>query len=57
MKPAERDNLIAVKTQLAAKYRRKALYCGSEAKRRQSEVRALSYTRQVEALRRQQESA
>jgi hypothetical protein len=52
MKPAERENLIAVKTQLAQKYRRKALNAGSKAKRTQSEMKARSYERQVEALHR-----
>ena len=57
MKPAERENLIAVKTMLAEKYRRKSHYAGSLAKREQSQMKSTSYLRQVEALRRQQESA
>ena len=56
MKPAERENLIAVKTMLAEKYRRKSHYAGSKAKRDQSQMKSTSYIRQVEALRRQQEA-
>lgn len=56
MKPAERENLIAVKTMLAEKYRRKSHNAGSQAKRRQSDLRAQSYTRQAEILRRQHEA-
>ena len=51
MKPAERENLIAVKTQLAKKYRQKAHNAGSAAKRQQSNMKATSYERQVKTLR------
>lgn len=54
MTPAERENLINVKTQLAAKYRQKAHNAGSRAKRTQSNMKATSYDRQVDALRRGQ---
>lgn len=57
MKPAERENLIAVKTMLAEKYRRKSHYAGSLPKRRQSQAKSTSYLRQAEVLRRAQESA
>ena len=50
MTPNELKNLIQVKTDLAAKYRRKALNSGSQAKRVQSNQRALSYERQVMTL-------
>jgi hypothetical protein len=56
MKPAERENLIAVKTMLAEKYRRKSNNAGSRTKRLQSDMKSQSYTRQVETLRRQQEA-
>lgn len=56
MKPAERENLIAVKTMLAEKYRRKSHAAGSRAKRVQSDMKSRSYTRQVEALRRAEEA-
>jgi hypothetical protein len=52
MTPTERENLINVKTTLAAKYTQKAKSAGSKSKRRQSEVKARSYTRQIEALQR-----
>ncbi|MDQ3331886.1 MAG: hypothetical protein M3552_14735 [Planctomycetota bacterium] len=52
MTPAERENLINVKTQLSAKYTQKAKNSGSKAKREQSELKARSYSRQVVALRR-----
>ena len=52
MTPAERENLINVKNQLAAKYTQKAKNAGSRAKRVQSELKARSYGRQVVALRR-----
>ena len=51
MTSKERANLKQVKTDLAAKYRRKALNSNSEAKRVQSNMKALSYERQVETLR------
>ena len=51
MTPAERENLIDVKTMLAAKYRQKAKNAGSVPKRAQSEMKARSYERQVETLR------
>ena len=54
MTPAERENLIAVKTMLAEKYRRKSHAAGSTAKRVQSEMKSTSYTRQADALRRGQ---
>ncbi|HEX6987470.1 MAG TPA: hypothetical protein VF170_18975 [Planctomycetaceae bacterium] len=54
MTPAERENLIAVKTQLAAKYRQKAHNAGSQAKRTQSEMKARAYERQAATLRGQQ---
>lgn len=54
MTPTERENLIAVKTQLAAKYHQKAHNAGSKAKRTQSEMKARSYERQAETLRGQQ---
>lgn len=52
MTPTERENLINVKSRLAAKYTQKAKNSGSKAKRRQSEVKARSYGRQIEALQR-----
>ena len=52
MTPAERENLIGVKTRLAAKYKQKSRSAGSRSKRRQSEVKDLSYVRQVDALKR-----
>ena len=51
----ERRNLMQVKTELAAKYRRKALNSNSEAKRVQSNRKARSYERQVETLQLQLE--
>ncbi len=54
MTPAKRENLINVKTQLAAKYRQKAHNAGSRAKRAQSNMKATTYERQAEALRRAQ---
>lgn len=51
MTPAERDNLINVKSQLAARYHQKAKNSGSLAKRTQSQMKARSYERQVETLR------
>lgn len=51
MTPAERENLINVKSQLAARYRQKSKNAGSKAKRTQSDMKARSYERQVETLR------
>jgi hypothetical protein len=54
MTPTERENLINVKSKLAAKYIQKSKTSGSRSKRRQSDVKARSYGRQVEALQRGQ---
>ena len=51
MTPAERENLIEVKTRLAAKYRQKSKNAGSKPKRTQSDMKARSYERQVETLK------
>jgi hypothetical protein len=52
MTPTERENLINVKTKLAAKYIQKSKNSGSRTKRIQSQVKARSYGRQVDALKR-----
>lgn len=49
----ETKNLVQVKTELAAKYRRKALNSNSDPKRRQSNQKALTYERQAEAILKQ----